>query len=238
MKLSWLPNLPNSSSPLASDILTPIQAKGGLSTHYFPMKKVRAFTLIELLTVIAIIGILAAILIPTVAAVRDSARAAGCISNLRQIGMAFNLYVNDNDDRMPPRRGAGWSVMIGLAEDLEPYAEEGATNIPPPGATSTGNFNTGVWRCPSAPEGWKVLYLPNENIWNGVAGISIAQVKDPTLFPLLYDRGGGFTGDPGARPNNPGHAWHGSNYNTVFADSSVRPVALRDLNEMLLWLDR
>lgn len=61
----------------------------------------RAFTLIELLTVIAIIGILAAILIPTVAAVRKKARKAECASNLHQLGMAINLYTNDNKGKLP-----------------------------------------------------------------------------------------------------------------------------------------
>ena len=49
-----------------------------------------AFTLIELLTVIAIIGILAAIIIPTVGKVRDSARSAQCISNMRQVGQGVD----------------------------------------------------------------------------------------------------------------------------------------------------
>jgi prepilin-type N-terminal cleavage/methylation domain-containing protein/prepilin-type processing-associated H-X9-DG protein len=54
-----------------------------------------AFTLIELLTVIAIIGILASILIPTVGKVRDSAKDARCKSNLRQVGLATQLYINE-----------------------------------------------------------------------------------------------------------------------------------------------
>ncbi|EIP96672.1 prepilin-type N-terminal cleavage/methylation domain-containing protein [Opitutaceae bacterium TAV1] len=53
------------------------------------------FTLIELLTVIAIIGILAAIIIPTVGKVRESARSAGCKSNLRQTGVAISLYATE-----------------------------------------------------------------------------------------------------------------------------------------------
>ncbi|EIQ01483.1 prepilin-type N-terminal cleavage/methylation domain-containing protein [Opitutaceae bacterium TAV1] len=60
-----------------------------------------AFTLIELLTVIAIIGILAAIIIPTVGSVRKSARATQCVSNLRQIGTAINLYTTDHKNHLP-----------------------------------------------------------------------------------------------------------------------------------------
>ncbi|WP_052362487.1 prepilin-type N-terminal cleavage/methylation domain-containing protein [Geminisphaera colitermitum] len=55
-----------------------------------------AFTLVELLTVIAIIGILAAIIIPTVGAVRESARAARCTSNLRQLQLANIAHANND----------------------------------------------------------------------------------------------------------------------------------------------
>jgi prepilin-type N-terminal cleavage/methylation domain-containing protein/prepilin-type processing-associated H-X9-DG protein len=57
----------------------------------------RAFTLIELLVVIAVIAILAALLFPVFAQARDKARQASCLSNLRQIGMAVRMYMQDND---------------------------------------------------------------------------------------------------------------------------------------------
>ena len=57
----------------------------------------RGFTLIELLVVIAIISILAAILFPVFAQAREKARQASCESNMRQIGMAAHMYMDDND---------------------------------------------------------------------------------------------------------------------------------------------
>ena len=61
----------------------------------------RGFTLIELLVVIAIIAILAAILFPVFSKVREKARQASCLSNLKQLGLAFVQYVQDYDERLP-----------------------------------------------------------------------------------------------------------------------------------------
>lgn len=60
------------------------------------------FTLIELLVVIAIIAILAAILFPVFAQVREKARTTSCASNLKQLGTAFELYIQDYDSKLPP----------------------------------------------------------------------------------------------------------------------------------------
>ena len=72
-----------------------------------------AFTLVELLVVIAVIAILAALLFPVFAQAREKARQAACASNLRQIGMAFAMYTEDYDERLPDRRDLKLSLPGG-----------------------------------------------------------------------------------------------------------------------------
>lgn len=80
----------------------------------------KGFTLIELLVVIAIIAILAAILFPVFAKVREKARQTSCASNLKQLGLGFVQYVQDNDEQFPSgvmsqfggNSGEGWGGEI------------------------------------------------------------------------------------------------------------------------------
>ena len=66
------------------------------------LRAIKAFTLIELLVVIAIIAILAAILFPVFAQAKESAKSTQCLSNLKQLGTAAAIYINDYDDNWVP----------------------------------------------------------------------------------------------------------------------------------------
>ncbi len=72
------------------------------------MKKRRGFTLIELLVVIAIIAVLMAILMPALKRAKEQGQRAVCIGNLKQLGLAWSLYCDDNDDKIV--NGAAWGA--------------------------------------------------------------------------------------------------------------------------------
>ena len=88
--------------------------------------KGQGFTLVELLVVIAIMAVLAALLLPVLANSKEKARSAQCVNNLRQWGLAFQMYADDHDDFLP-RRGQGVQMLaqINRPEDwfnaLPPY---------------------------------------------------------------------------------------------------------------------
>jgi prepilin-type N-terminal cleavage/methylation domain-containing protein/prepilin-type processing-associated H-X9-DG protein len=86
------------------------------------MKSRKGFTLVELLVVIAVIGILIALLLPAIAATRDGARAVVCKSNLRQIGLSLHTYAEGHGGRFPwtehNDEEESWIITLG------PYLED------------------------------------------------------------------------------------------------------------------
>jgi len=114
------------------------------------MPRRRAFTLIELLVVIAIVAILAAILFPVFAQAREKARQGTCQSNLKQIGVAFSMYVQDYDESFPNTgeeflwTGRYWRWP------LKPYLGYSRREDPSSPLKSTGS-DAHILICPSDP---------------------------------------------------------------------------------------
>jgi len=100
------------------------------------MKKIiksspKAFTLIELLVVIAIIAILAALLLPALAKAKKAARRSQCITNIKQIGLAFKVWEGDHGDKYPTALSTGaWGAMENIVNLRSAHpAGYGVTNV-------------------------------------------------------------------------------------------------------------
>src|ERR1043166_5852035 len=106
----------------------------------------RAFTLIELLVVIAIIAILAAVLFPVFARARESARKTTCTSNLRQLGQALTMYLQDNDDTFPT---ANFNDMTGFAFPPQLHKDASGNPINFPDLVKPYVRNRQIFFCPT-----------------------------------------------------------------------------------------
>lgn len=174
----------------------------------------KAFTLIELLTVIAIIGILAGILIPVVGRVRESARAAACVSVLRQYGVAFNMYVAENKEIFP--KGDSNNKWF---DQVQPYM-----GIQSQATTSQGRLaHSRVGTCPSWALRLSEVDEDKRNQRHGYQynrrlhsvsdryppkdGIPFSKIPNPSKTLLLWDAAGN-NADVSAYPGPDGTANH------------------------------
>jgi len=106
----------------------------------------RGFTLIEILVVVAIISLLAAILFPVFARARENARRASCLSNLKQIGLAWFQYAQDYDEKFPPNYTCTVWTSTTCTKQALWYSYDTTTY---PGLLNPYIKNAQIFRCPS-----------------------------------------------------------------------------------------
>jgi prepilin-type N-terminal cleavage/methylation domain-containing protein/prepilin-type processing-associated H-X9-DG protein len=147
----------------------------------------RAFTLTELLVVIAVIAILAALLLPVFFSAKAGARGTQCLNNSRQLMLAWRMYVEESNDHLPSSKGGPSSWMTG---DLD-YDPNNPGNWDPavdimksPLWPYCGN-NAGIFKCPADPS---VVV---------VAGKTLPRVRSVSMLNWVGGRG-----DPSGVPAN------------------------------------
>ncbi|EEF61022.1 prepilin-type N-terminal cleavage/methylation domain-containing protein [Pedosphaera parvula] len=141
-----------------------------------------AFTLVELLVVLAIIAILASLLFPAIARTKESGRSAGCLSNLHQLGIALQLYVQDNENHLP--KMYDWSTNL-LLNTIGPSMVQVLSNY-----ASSAN----VFRCPS--DNQKLFEITGSSYsWNFLLNGEEAEhlevftnAYNPHQIPVFFDK--------------------------------------------------
>ena len=178
----------------------------------------QGFTLIELLVVIAIIAILAAILFPFFARARENARSSTCQSNLKQLGTATAMYIQDYDETFPMGiYPASATKYVTAMDAIMPYTK-----------------NTGIGRCPSnagtadvdfsALGSGQYSYSVNDQVCRSPAlgqanPVAMAQVVQVAKVTLLYDA---YNAGTVQAPNMRVRKRHKDGANCVFVDGHVK----------------
>lgn len=153
----------------------------------------RAFTLIELLVVIAIIAILAAILMPVFASAKSAAKRTTCVSNQKQLGLAWQMYAGDNDERACPSyyfsQGAEMAWDFTLVGDsstpglLGAYVTDGRM-------VACSVFFGNPWNRPHTGYAYNATYIGGDAP-EGRYPVALAAIASPSATALFADGGYG-----------------------------------------------
>lgn len=211
-----------------------------------PTSRLRAaFTLVELLTVIGIIGVLIGILIPVLSAVKRASNTSTCLNNLRQAGVAFHLYLSDNKGVFPRQASGSVSPSNGATwwENVAPYADWKTLQ-----AGSNVALNT-FMHCPNHTEyPGSFSYFANNYIVKKPeqAPVLLVNVVSPARKILLYEvhtncswpQVGNAGAGIGKSPFFPAYAnpTHGSASNHLFVDGHVASSS-ENLSQTIKWWD-
>jgi len=171
------------------------------------------FTLIELLVVIAIIAILASILFPVFSRAREKARQAKCTSNLRQIGLALQMYADDYDSLLPLANEYP-ADPASMSSGGEPLEYQGGPGIHDVLAPYTRNMD--LFICPSDMERlWEIQGTSYDYGW----GLFDADVPMPAQM-IDWPFGGEPSKSPLAGDYSPD--WHAKGPVMLYADGHVK----------------
>jgi prepilin-type N-terminal cleavage/methylation domain-containing protein/prepilin-type processing-associated H-X9-DG protein len=185
-----------------------------------------AFTLIELLVVIAIIAILAAILFPVFAQAREKARAISCLSNIKQVNLSWQMYLQDYDEQMVTMWGYNEDPAVGSLywpKLLDPYTKSWAIYHCPSAPDPQGVFGGGpnAWygnQMRLSNIGYNYLDLADWVACANTSSLSLATVDTPAFTIAFVDTG---SADP---MSNTGAGWMGANAPAQYAAIYPAPV--------------
>jgi prepilin-type N-terminal cleavage/methylation domain-containing protein/prepilin-type processing-associated H-X9-DG protein len=160
------------------------------------MKNKWGFTLIELLIVIAVIAILASLLLPAIHRVKQAAHAAACLNNLKQWGLATQMFAVDNGDLLPKDGSPnGTSLDEGWYNDLPRVLGLASYKEMPWRTNANAHPGRSLWICPANPRRSNGInlfhYCLNEHV-NGIGAgnqIKLTSIPHPARTIWLFDNG-------------------------------------------------